>query len=80
MAEISKIIRKQQSKMVDTLARKSHFNAAEVDGLLGLYRQGQIYSMKRMMANFIYCSVMKAIVFTKYVHPSVKTHLTQAHK
>ena len=39
MAEISKIIRKQQSKLVDTLARKSHFKQDEVEGLLALYRK-----------------------------------------
>ena len=39
MTEISKIIRKQQSKLVDTLARKSHFNLTEVDDLLALYRK-----------------------------------------
>ena len=39
MAENSKIIPKQKSKLVETLARKSHFNQDEVEGLLALYRK-----------------------------------------
>ena len=39
MAENSKIIPKRQSKLVETLARKSHFNQGEVEGLLALYRK-----------------------------------------
>ena len=30
MAEIGAILRKQQAKLIETLAKKSHFNAGEV--------------------------------------------------
>ncbi|XP_059081608.1 calaxin-like [Tigriopus californicus] len=39
MAEIGALIRKQQSKFVETLAKKSHFSMSEVDGLLSVYRK-----------------------------------------
>ena len=39
MAEKSKIIPKRQSKLVETLARKSHFNQGEVEGLLAHYQK-----------------------------------------
>ena len=39
MAEISKIIPKQPSKLVHTLTQKSHFKEDEVEGLLALYRK-----------------------------------------
>ena len=39
MAENSKTIPTQKSKLVETLARKSHFNQDEVEGLLALYRK-----------------------------------------
>ena len=39
MAELGAILRKQQSKLVDSLARKSHFSQPEVEGLLALYRK-----------------------------------------
>lgn len=39
MAEISVIQRKQQAKMIETLARKTHFHISEVDGLLALHRK-----------------------------------------
>ncbi len=39
MAELNALLRKQQTKQVETLAKKSHFNLAEVEGLLALYRK-----------------------------------------
>ena len=39
MAEIGALLRKQQSKLIETLAKKSHFSISEVEGLLNLYRK-----------------------------------------
>ena len=39
MAELGTVLRKQQSKLVDGLARRSHFSGQEVEGLLALYRR-----------------------------------------
>jgi Ca2+-binding EF-hand superfamily protein len=39
MAEIGLILRKQQNKLGETLAKKSHFNQTEIDSLLHVYRK-----------------------------------------
>ena len=39
MAELNALLRKQQSKQVENLAKKSHFSQSEVEGLLTLYRK-----------------------------------------
>lgn len=39
MAEINALIRKQQSKLLESLAKKSHFSVPEVEGLISLYRR-----------------------------------------
>ena len=39
MADIGLVLRKQQNKLGETLAKKTHFTVSEIDNLLALYRK-----------------------------------------
>ncbi len=39
MADIGLILRKQQTKLGETLAKKSHFSSSEIENLLNVYRK-----------------------------------------
>lgn len=39
MADIGLVLRKQQNKLGETLAKKTHFTVTEIDNLLALYRK-----------------------------------------
>lgn len=41
MADIGVVLRKQQTKLGDTLSKKTHFTPTEIEGLLSVHRRLQ---------------------------------------